>query len=48
MEDDTNAPATIRAQGRKKIARNQAENRPNRQSPRLIVCLFDCLFVCFN
>ena len=35
MEDDTNAPATTRAQGRKRKGGNLAENRPNRQSPRL-------------
>ena len=35
MEDDTNAPATTRAQGRKRKAGNLVENRPIRQSPRL-------------
>lgn len=35
MEDDTNAPATTRAQGRKRKSGNLAENRPPRQSPRL-------------
>ena len=35
IENDTNAPATTRAQGRKRKGGNLAENRPNRQSPRL-------------
>ena len=35
MGDNTNAPATTRAQDRKRKAGNIAENRPNRQFPRL-------------
>lgn len=35
MEDDSNAPAATRAQGRKKKGGNLAENRPNCQSLRL-------------
>ena len=35
MEDNTNSPATMRAQGRKRKGDNLAENRPNRQFPWL-------------
>ncbi len=35
IEDDTNSPATIHAQGRNRKVRNLAENCLNRQSPRL-------------